>query len=290
MTRVLLTSAVILTGTVAGSAAAHASSDVRADALKALSASVQSLSARVSPAVVQVLVTGLVTMDEGDRRQTDLVMGRHRSLGSGVVVDRDGYIVTNAHVVEGAKRVQVVLQTPDGRGRTSDAAIVGTTHELDLALLKIDGHDLPFLPFADYKSVRQGQLVFAFGSPQGLRDTVTMGVVSARERQPDDDTPISYIQTDAPINRGNSGGPLVNADGELVGINTFIVSDSGGSQGLGFALPSSLVAMAIPKLRHYGHLHRGRIGVLLQTMTPALAQGLGAVERDWGDRLGRDVR
>jgi serine protease Do len=117
--------------------------------------------------------------------------------------------------------------------------------------------------------------VFAFGSPQGLRDSVTMGLVSATGRQPDPDTPMVYIQTDAAINRGNSGGPLVNANGELIGINTFMLSNSGGSEGLGFAIPSSLVGMAYPKLRRFGHLHRGQTGMLLQTITPMLAGGLG---------------
>jgi len=247
----------------------------RASSLKLLSDAVDALSTRVAPSVVQVLVTGFATVNEGARQETDLVIGRQRTLGSGAIISADGDIVTNAHVVRGARRVQVVLQGADGRSRTVDARIAGLTQELDLALLKINETGLVPLPLADYKKVHQGQLVFAFGSPQGLRGTMTMGVVSARERQPDPDHPIAYIQTDAPIARGNSGGPLVNADGELVGINTFITTDSTTSQGPGFALPSSLVAMAVPKLRQYGRLHRGQIGVLLQTMTPALKDGLG---------------
>ena len=247
----------------------------RASSLKLLSAAVEALSARVAPSVVQVLVTGFGTVNDGARQDTDLVIGRQRTLGSGVIISADGDIVTNAHVVRGARRVQVVLQGSDGRSRTVDARIAGLTQELDLALLKIDETGLVPLPLANYQNVRQGQLVFAFGSPQGLRGTMTMGIVSARERKPDPDNPIAYIQTDAPIAKGNSGGPLVNADAELVGINTFISTDSATNQGLGFALPSSLVAMAVPKLRQYGRLHRGRIGVLLQTMTPALKDGLG---------------
>jgi len=160
-------------------------------------------------------------------------------------------------------------------GRRVEAAIVGIARELDLALLKIDpAASPPPLPLADYDALRQGQLVFAFGSPEGLRNSVTMGVVSALARQPDVDNPLIYVQTDAPINHGNSGGPLVDVDGRIVGINTFILSDTGGSQGLGFAIPSALVAMAYPKLRRYGHLHRGEIGILLQTITPTLAAGL----------------
>jgi serine protease Do len=151
----------------------------------------------------------------------------------------------------------------------------------DMELLKVDTENLAALPIADYDTLRQGELVFAFGSPEGLRDSVTMGIVSAVARQADPDSPLVYIQTDASINRGNSGGPLVNVKGELVGINTFIISDSGGSQGLGFAIPSALVQMAYPKLRKYGHLHRGEIGILMQTITPTIATGLG-LSQTWG--------
>jgi len=246
----------------------------------------------VSRSVVQVLVTSYGPVQQSDRMDTDLVIGRQRSMGSGVVVDAGGYIMTNAHVVANARRVEVVV-TPPGdegaasarltaRGRRVEASIVGVAKELDLALLKIDAAwSPPPLPLADYDALRQGQLVFAFGSPEGLRNSVTMGVVSAVARQPDVDNPLVYVQTDAPINHGNSGGPLVDVDGHIVGINTFILSDTGGSQGLGFAIPSALVAMAYPKLRRYGHLHRGEIGILLQTITPTLAAGL-ELPQDWG--------
>jgi serine protease Do len=160
------------------------------------------------------------------------------------------------------------------RGRTVDAAVVGVAPEIDLALLRVSDVSLPALRLADYHSVRQGELVFAFGSPQGFRGSVTMGVVSAVARQPNAENPMVYIQTDAPINHGNSGGPLVNVQGELVGINTFMLSDSGGSQGLGFAIPSALVSIAYPKLRQFGHLHRGEVGLQMQTVTPSLAAGL----------------
>ena len=160
-------------------------------------------------------------------------------------------------------------------GQTVDARVVGTATDIDLALLKIDLTGLPALPFANYDAIRQGELVFAFGSPQGLRNSVSMGVVSSVARQVDPDSPTIYIQTDAPINPGNSGGPLVNIDGELVGLNTFILTESGGSQGLGFAIPSAIVAAAYPQLRKYGHLHHGQIGFSMQTITPALAAGLG---------------
>jgi serine protease Do len=159
--------------------------------------------------------------------------------------------------------------------QTVDARIVGIAGDIDLALIKVDVTGLRALPFADYDSIRQGELVFAFGSPEGLRNSVTMGVVSSVARQPDPDSSTIYIQTDAPINPGNSGGPLVNVDGELVGLNTLILSQSGGSQGLGFAIPSAVVASAYPQLRKYGHLHRGLIGISMQAITPALAAGLG---------------
>jgi serine protease Do len=260
----------------------------RLDGLQQLNVSVESLVSRVSRSVVQVLVSTYEPVDR--RNDTDLVIGRQRSLGSGVVIDTDGYILTNAHVVSNARRVQVVLagtragdiagQSRARPGRRVDAQIVGLARDIDLALLKVEG-PLPALPIADSETVHQGALVFAFGSPQGLRDSVTMGIVSAVARQPDPDNPLVYVQTDAPINPGNSGGPLVNVNGELVGINTFILSESGGSQGLGFAIPSALVRIAYPKLRAYGHLHRGEVGLQFQSVTPALAAGLG-LPQDFG--------
>jgi serine protease Do len=255
--------------------------------LRELNASVEELTTRVSTSVVQVLVTGYGAVDErahgGERGP---VIGRQRSIGSGAIIDPDGYIVTNAHVVAGATRVQVVLHRSMAdtgpvrslageASQTVEARIVGTSTDIDLALLKIDVTGLPALPLAAYDAIRQGEIVFAFGSPEGLRDSVTMGVVSSVARQPDPDSPTIYIQTDAPINPGNSGGPLVNVNGELVGLNTLILTESGGSQGLGFAIPSAVVASAYPQLRKYGHLHRGLIGISMQAITPALAAALG---------------
>ena len=260
----------------------------RSNPLRELNASVEDLAARVSISVVQVLVTGYGPVEEGGRGggETGLVIGRQRSIGSGAIIDADGYIITNAHVVAGARQVQVVLHrnptTPGGvrslvaeAGQLIDARVVGIASEIDLALLKVDVTGLRAIPLADYDAIRQGELVFAFGSPEGLRNSVTMGVVSSVARQPDPDSPTIYVQTDAPINPGNSGGPLVNVDGELVGLNTFILSESGGSQGLGFAIPSVVVASAYPQLRKYGHLHRGEIGMYTQAITPALAAALG---------------
>jgi serine protease Do len=274
----------LLAGAIARPAAAQDAGH-RLDALRSLNASVESLVKRVSQSVVQVLVTSYGPVEESGRANTDLVIGRQRSMGSGVVIDAGGYIVTNAHVISNARRVEVVLpgRAPESgtrslsteKGRTVDATIVGIARGIDLALLKVDASDLTPIPIADYDALRQGDLVFAFGSPEGLRNSVTMGIVSAVARQPDPDNPLVYVQTDAPINHGNSGGPLVNVMGELVGINTFIVSESGGSQGLGFAIPSALVQTAYPKIRRYGHLHRGEAGLILQTVTPTLASALG---------------
>jgi len=220
------------------------------------------------------------------------VVGKQRSIGSGVIVDPDGYIVTNAHVVKGAVKIQVIVppssdagKKPDStqatREHTYDGRIVGVTVQLDLAVIKIEEHKLPAIPIRQNVLPRQGEMVFAFGSPEGLRNSVTMGVVSAVARQPDPDSPRVYVQTDTPINPGNSGGPLVNADGELVGINTFILSSSGGNQGLGFAIPAGVVAYAYPQLLKYGHIHEPEIGAILQTITPELAAGLH-LPRDFG--------
>jgi serine protease Do len=261
------------------------------DPLHQLNSSVRALVKRVTPSVVQVLVTGYGPV-ENSRGATSLVLGRQEVIGSGVIIDSDGYIVTNAHVVRGAHRVQVNIppasndESPDrslisGRGRTVDARILGSDSEMDLALLKVDARGLRALPLSDYNKVRQGDVVFAFGSPEGLQDSVTMGVVSAAARQPDPDSPMVFVQSDAPTNPGNSGGPLVNVDGELVGINTFILTQGGGNEGLGFAIPSDVVAFAYPQLRKYGHVHRGETGISVQAITPGLAAGL-KLPADWG--------
>jgi serine protease Do len=293
MPKNLLRVLTVITCLFVTSRGAAASDDNRSiDALKHLSQSVEALVTRVSPSVVQVLVSGYGPVEDSGRTDADVVIGRQRSMGSGVIIDPDGFIITNAHVVSSAQRVQVVVPAVyasepvlrslvSARGRTVDARVVGIASEVDLALLKIELTGLPALPMANYDAIRQGQMVFAFGSPEGLRNSVTMGVVSAVARQPDADHPMVYIQTDAPINHGNSGGPLVNVDGEVVGINAFILTDSGGSQGLGFAIPSAVVNVAYPQLRKYGHLHRSEIGVQVQTITPDLAQGL-SLSKDSG--------
>ena len=258
--------------------------------------SVEALVRKVSPSVVQVLVTGFKPLDEESHREGSLVLGKQQGIGSGAIIDPDGYIVTNAHVVSGEHRVQVVLSSLGDQGasafsgsislgRTLEARVVGVSNELDLALLKVEAKGLPALPIGKYEHLRHGEIVFTFGSPSGLRNSVSMGVVSAVARQLDPESPLVFIQTDAAINPGNSGGPLVNVQGELVGINTFLLSQSGGNEALGFAIPSAIVSFAYPQLRQYGHLHRGVIGIHVQSISPGMAAGLG-LPRDWGVIIG----
>jgi len=261
------------------------------DALDRMNEAISALTRKVWPSVVQIQVTSLGARDTGQRGEIGTFVGRQRSVGSGFVVDADGYIMTNAHVVDGAQRVQIVLPpaNPDGSLQAAlspklnvvPARIVGIASELDIALLKVEGVKLPALPLATYSNVRQGETVLAFGSPSGLRNTLTHGLVSAVARQIDPDSPLIYIQTDAPINPGNSGGPLVNTRGEVVGMNTFIMSQSGGNEGLGFAIPSATVRTALRQLKQYGQLRRQEIGVSMQTISPDMAKGLG-LARDYG--------
>jgi len=246
--------------------------------------SVGALIRKVSPSVVQILVSGYGQVEESEHGNTGVVIGRQRAIGSGFIIDPSGYIITNAHVVKGAQRVQVVLSSANSddssdavlSSKTSlvPARIIGVTSEIDLALLKVDVADLRALKLASYRNLQQGESVFAFGSPEGLRNTVTRGIISAVARQTDPDATMVYIQTDAAINPGNSGGPLVNVDGEVVGVDTFILSQSGGNEGLGFAIPCSVVNLAYQQLRKFGHLHRPEIGIVVQTITPTLAEGL----------------
>ncbi|MGA8212646.1 MAG: trypsin-like peptidase domain-containing protein [Candidatus Sulfotelmatobacter sp.] len=248
----------------------------------------ENLAAKVSPAVVQILVTGYGPLHEESRSETSLIVRQH-AVGSGVIVDPSGYIMTNAHVIEGAQRIRVALPMPNDTGRSLaagkrrifEARLVGMHKESDLALLKIDEKDLPTLVLLAQQRPRVGQLVFAIGSPEGLQNSVTMGVVSAVARQADPDKPLTYIQTDAPINPGNSGGPLVDMNGSVIGINTFILSTGGGSEGLGFAIPARIVDFVYHSLRQYGHVHRVEIGAVAQEITPTLADGLHLAQH-WG--------
>jgi serine protease Do len=260
------------------------------DPLQRWNESVDVLTRRVWPSVVQIMVSSFGP-SQTVRGSASVVVGPQQSVGSGFVIDPDGYIMTNAHVVAGAQRVQVMLPPVDADGslnqalsskmRIVPARVVGITAEIDLALLKVDDLKLPALPLAAYRDVRQGETVFAFGSPGGLRNTLTHGLVSSVARQIDPDSPLIYIQTDAPINPGNSGGPLVNIRGEVVGVNTFIISQSGGNEGLGFAIPSATARTVFRQLKQHGQLRRQEIGMSYQTITPTMAASLGLM-RDYG--------
>jgi serine protease Do len=268
------------------------------EALDQFSDNVQALAARVAPSVVQISVTSYGPRDEAASGRTGVVLGRQQAVGSGVIIDPDGYIVTNAHVVANALRIRVscparalaTVNNPDqiitntlaqALAAPVEGTLVGVFKELDIALIKIPAKNLPVLHFADYRKLRQGQVVFAFGSRQSLGNSMSMGVVSSVARQPEPDSPFIYIQTDAPINPGDSGGPLVNTAGEIVGLDTFILSQSGGSEGIGFAIPSALIELSAAQLRKYGHMHRQVIGVGVQTITPTLASAL-RLPRDSG--------
>jgi len=257
--------------------------------LHALNGALSRLADHVSPAVVQIVVSGYGPAREAEGGAAAAVIARQRMVGSGVVVDPAGFIVTNAHVILGADRITVVPplssggwpRDPGGRRTMSyPARVVGIHPETDLAILKIDAQGLPFLRLRDQEPT-QGELVFAIGAPQGLASTMTMGIVSSATRQIAIDSPLLFIQTDAPINPGNSGGPLVNADGAVVGINTFILSSSGGSDGLGFAVPAHVVRFVYEGIRDRGSVQRLEIGVGAQGITPELAAGLG-LPRDSG--------
>ena len=254
-----------------------------------LSALFEELAVRVGPAVVKIMTSGLgVSKEALERGQS--VIERQRAAGSGVILDPEGFIATNAHVIEGATRVRVMLAEPSGpggrstlrpRGEIVDATVIGIDRETDLAVLKVDREDLPFLEFGDSEALRPGEIVFAFGSPLGLQNSVSMGVVSSVARQLRPEDPMIYIQSDAAVNPGNSGGPLVDTDGKVVGINTLILSQSGGSQGLSFAAPSHIVENIFHQLRRFGRVRRGVIGVRAQTITPTLAAGLRLAQA-WG--------
>ena len=198
---------------------------------------------------------------------------RTQGLGSGVIVSPDGYVLTNNHVVEGADRIIIDLTD----GRSFEAQIVGTDEKSDVAVLKIDANeDLPIVPTGDSDKLKVGQWVLAIGNPYGLQHTVTYGIVSAVRRSDVKITDIEdFIQTDAAINPGNSGGALVNLRGELIGINTAILSQSGGYQGIGFAIPINLATRRMNELIEHGEVRPGYLGVTYQTLTANMADALG---------------
>jgi serine protease Do len=197
--------------------------------------------------------------------------GASSSLGSGFIIRADGIIITNRHVIEGAQSVKVRLYD----GREVAATIVGADAPTDIAVLKVDAGVLPALQLGVSDNIAVGEAVIAIGNPFGLGQSVTAGIVSARGRTLEDDPYIDFLQTDAAINRGNSGGPLLSADGTVVGVTSNIFSTSGGSIGLGFAIPAETAAAVARQIEDHGHVERGYLGISAQAMTPALAAGLG---------------
>jgi serine protease Do len=190
------------------------------------------------------------------------------SLGSGVIVSKEGHIVTNNHVLNGTDDVTVQLSD----GRESKAKIVGTDGQIDIAVLKIDLPNLTPLAIGDSDKVRVGQIVMAIGNPFGLDESVSQGIISAKDRQVVNDSQVEFFQTDTAINPGNSGGPLVNIRGEVIGINTIIYSESGGNQGIGFAIPSNMVRAAVNSIISKGRVIRGYLGVAIQPVTKDIAE------------------
>lgn len=256
----------------------------QASPLRLMSSEFEALTSRVSPAVVEVLVNGYGP-DDDENTRADAPIGPQSSEGSGVIVDPDGYIITNYHVIAGEQEVKVVITPHHGdasqasavlrqRPHILPAKVVGYSKLADLAVLKVDATGLPTIPFANYRQLRQGQIVLAIGSPEGLQNSVSLGLVSSVLRQDDPESPMVYIQTDAAINPGNSGGALVDVDGNLVGINSSILTQSGGNEGIGFAIPSGIVEFVYHQIRQYGHVRNGYIGITVQAVTPELAAAL----------------
>ena len=208
------------------------------------------------------------------RRGRQMPERREGGLGSGVIVRPDGYILTNHHVVDGAEQVNVELTD----GRSFKAKVVGSDQPSDLAVVKVEGTNLQTLTLGDSDAVRIGDVVLAVGNPLGVGQTVTMGIVSAKGRataRGGDAAFEDFIQTDAPINEGNSGGALVSTGGQLIGINSQILTSSGGSIGIGFAIPANMAKNVMTQLIEHGEVHRGKIGVTIQPVTSDIASSLG---------------
>src|ERR1035437_5047051 len=269
----------------AGAAPSAAPLDVDSvSALLALDKAMETLAARVTPAVVNVTVTSRTKAEmSGNQIPEDMqqFFGPHmqqrqpqieHGMGSGVVISPDGYIVTNNHVIDGAVDIRV---TTSNR-RVLKAKLVGSDPLTDLPVLKVNATDLASAPWGDSKEVRPGQTVLAFGNAYGFRFMVTRGIVSAVNRANPDPTnpskPGEFIQTDAAINPGNSGGPLVDARGQVVGINTFLISSSGSFSGMGFAIPSQIVRPTVEALIRDGKVSHGRIGIGISDVTPENAK------------------
>src|SRR5262245_29053447 len=242
----------------------------------------------VSPAVVTIHTEGRARVaPTGFGEQDDLLRRffgdqlpgsrtpksfRQRGLGSGVIVTSDGYILTNQHVIDGAQETRVELED----GRTFKASLVGSDEPVDLALLHIDATNLKPLALGNSDGVQVGDVVLAVGNPLGVGQTVTMGIVSGKGRSTGaGDGYEDFLQTDAPINHGNSGGALVNTKGELIGINSQILSPSDGNIGIGFAIPANMARRVMSELRNGGRVRRAQLGVTVQPVTPDMAESLG---------------
>lgn len=199
-----------------------------------------------------------------------------RGLGSGVIVSADGTILTNAHVIEGAEKISIQMNDD----KTYEAKLVGLDKPSDLAVIKIEAQNLPFLNLGNSDNVRVGDIVLAIGNPLGIGQTVTAGIISAKGRRTglSDGSYEDFLQTDAPINRGNSGGALVNLTGELIGINSQILSTTGGSIGIGFSIPSNMAKSVMEQLVQNGRVRRGMLGINIQNLTPETAQALDLKE------------
>jgi Do/DeqQ family serine protease len=231
--------------------------------------STKSIRGRVlNPLLESPLLRRFFGPDEGDGE------GRARqeaSLGSGVVVSKDGFILTNNHVVEGADEIRVSMTD----GREFAAQVIGVDPGTDTAVLRVKGDNLPTAVLTDSSKIRVGDLAFAIGNPFGVGQTVTMGIVSATERTGFGITEYEdFIQTDAAVNPGNSGGPLIDAEGRVMGINTAILSRSGGYQGIGFAVPINLARFTMEQIIQHGRVIRGYLGVYIQPLTPQLGRAL----------------
>jgi serine protease Do len=283
----IVTAAVLAIAPTALGARDQAAPPPQATSAAELSRSIETTARQAGASVVEIFATSFAAAEGVVPRTADLVTTQ-RASGSGVIVSADGYIVTNAHVVSGAQRLRIEVPMPvtgqsilATRSRSVTGTIVGVDLETDLAVVKVDLQNLPALAFGDSEDLKQGQLVLACGSPLGLHNSVSLGVVSAVARQLEPESPMIYVQTDAAIHPGSSGGALVDVTGRLVGINTLILSRSGANEGLGFAAPSNIVRTVFEQIRRTGRVRRGDIGIRVQTITPALAAGLGLV-RDHG--------
>ena len=296
---VVLSGLMLLTLSAAGLSVPLSTDAARAAVPPALVPGFSEIVKKVRPAVVNIAVAGTRGAPRGPRRPLPPgpfggppspplppppappgPPGRpDQSAGSGVIVGADGYIVTNNHVVENATQITVTLNDR----REFKATVVGTDPKSDLAVIKIDATDLPALKWADHEKLEVGDLVLAVGSPFGLTSTVTLGIISAMGRG---NVGIAdyedFIQTDAAINPGNSGGALVDMDGELIGINTAIFSRTGGSEGIGFAIPGSIAIDIVESLTKSGKVVRGWMGIAIQEVTPALAKSFKLPARRGG--------